>query len=206
MDALCSRDKELSASPGASEWDAPGAPGILLLGGLGMSLCPVPAPHTSQHHGRFGAWAAHALAGGFHAGELPVIPGDGRAGGGTRLFPGTQPLSTAGLGAAGPAGERGRGWKGLRQAKENKSAAGPGWLTSQTTVFDSLLLPCQVQLLPHSHPLAGGARGDVGFSRSGGEGGCRGERQWEGLAPHRFFLALLSFIPLPVEWQEGARG
>lgn len=80
-----------------------------------------------------------------------------------------------GLGAVAPAGSGAWGWKGLRQAKENKSAAGPGWLTSQTTVFDSLLLPCQVQLLPHSHPLAAGARGDVGFLRSGGEGGCRGK-------------------------------
>lgn len=116
------------------------------------------------------------------------------------------PFLAAGLGAEGPAGERGQGWKGLKQAKANKSAAGPGWLTSQTTVFDSLLLPCQVQLLPHSHPLAGGAQGDVGFLRSGGEGGCRGEQQQEGLAPHGFFSALLSFIPLPVEGQEGAGG
>lgn len=116
------------------------------------------------------------------------------------------PFLATGLGAVGPAGERGQDWKGLKQAKANKSAAGPGWLTSQTTVFDSLLLPCQVQLLPHSHPLAGGARGDVGFLRSGGEGGCRGEQQQEGLAPHGFFSALLSFIPLPVERQEGAGG
>lgn len=158
----------------------------------------IPVPRaSSQHHGRFSLPV-------FLPGNCPFshFLGAGQpVGCGMRLPPTSCLLSTAGLGAVGPAGTSAWGWKGLRQAKENKSAAGPGWLTSQTTVFDSLLLPCQVQLLPHSHPLAAGARGDAGSLRSGGEGGCRGEQQREGLALHCFLSALLSPIPLPGEGQ-----
>lgn len=193
---ICGRDKELSASPGIG-WDAPGPPG-------GLGICPcapqqLPAPRQVQCTLSLQVFLPENC-------PFSHFWEAGQAGCARNLLLVSPLLSTAGLGALGPAGSRVWGWKGLRQAKENKSAAGPGWLTSQTTVFDSLLLPCQVQLLPHSHPLAGGARGDVGFLRSGGEGGCRGEQQWEGLALHCFFSALLSSVPLPGQGQEGAGG
>lgn len=52
-----------------------------------------------------------------------------------------------------------KGPKRLIERKENKAArvpARPGCLTSQTTAPDSLRRPCQVELLPRSHPF--GAR------------------------------------------------
>lgn len=67
-DALRSRGEDLSASAGISKRDAQGALRILLLGGLGLSLCPVPAPR------QFGARPVHPLAVGFHARELFLIP------------------------------------------------------------------------------------------------------------------------------------
>lgn len=133
----------------------------------------IPVPH-----GRFSAPSPCR----FPAREMPIFPflGAGQPGCAVRFPPSSRLLSVAGLGAVGPAGNSVWGWKGLRQAKENKSAAGPGWLTSQTTVFDSLLLPCQVQLLPHSHPLAGGAREMLAFCGQEGKGDAGGSSSGKG--------------------------